>query len=76
MKLRIGCVLVGILWFVLSLAARTSGNSPASTQVPPSGTLSANHILCLSILCVSAARWYGQRRAYNYSLQQIWTADE
>src|SRR5271154_7177027 len=35
MKLRIGCVLVGFLSLVLSLAAQTSGNSPASAQVPP-----------------------------------------
>ncbi len=35
MKLRIGCVLVGFLSLVLSLAAQTSGISPASAQVPP-----------------------------------------
>ncbi len=34
MKLRISCVVVGFLLFVLSLAAQTAG-SPASTQVPP-----------------------------------------
>jgi hypothetical protein len=35
MKLRVGCVVVGFLSFVLSLAAQTSGSSPASAQVPP-----------------------------------------
>jgi trimeric autotransporter adhesin len=35
MKLRIGCVLVGFLSLVLSLAAQTSGSSPASAPVPP-----------------------------------------
>src|SRR5277367_6426938 len=35
MKLRIGCVLVGFLSLVLSLAAQTPGNGPASAQVPP-----------------------------------------
>jgi trimeric autotransporter adhesin len=35
MKLRIGCVAVGFLLFVLSMAAQTSGSSPASAQVPP-----------------------------------------
>jgi hypothetical protein len=35
MKLRLGCVLVGFLWFVLSSAAQTSGSSSASAQVPP-----------------------------------------
>ncbi len=34
MKLRMGCVLVGFLSLVLSMAAQTSG-SPASAQVPP-----------------------------------------
>jgi hypothetical protein len=35
MTLRIGCVLVGFLSLVLSMAAQTSGSSPASAQVPP-----------------------------------------
>jgi hypothetical protein len=35
MKLRVGCVVVGFLSFVLSMAAQTSGSSPASAQVPP-----------------------------------------
>src|ERR1700676_5420810 len=35
MKLRIGCMVVGFLSLVLSLAAQTSGSSPASAQVPP-----------------------------------------
>jgi trimeric autotransporter adhesin len=34
MKLRIGCVIVGILSLVLPLAAQTAGNSPAAAQVP------------------------------------------
>ncbi len=35
MKFRIGCVVVGFLLFVLSLAAQTSGSSLVSSQVPP-----------------------------------------
>ena len=35
MELRIGCVLVGFLSLVLSLAAQTSGSGPASALVPP-----------------------------------------
>src|SRR5208337_89479 len=35
MKVRLGCVVVGFLSLVLSLAAQTSGSSPASAQVPP-----------------------------------------
>ena len=35
MKLRVGCVVVGFLSLVLSLAAQTAGSSPASAQVPP-----------------------------------------
>jgi uncharacterized repeat protein (TIGR03803 family) len=35
MKIRIGCVVVGFLLLSLSLAAQTSGISPASAQVPP-----------------------------------------
>lgn len=35
MKLRIGCVVVGFLSLILSLAAQTSGSGPASAQVPP-----------------------------------------
>jgi len=35
MKLRIGCVLVGFLSLVLSLAAQTTATSSASAQVPP-----------------------------------------
>jgi hypothetical protein len=35
MTLRIGCVLVGFLSLALSMAAQTSGSSPASAQVPP-----------------------------------------
>jgi endosialidase-like protein len=35
MKLRVGCVVVGFLSLVLSLAAQTAGGSPASAQVPP-----------------------------------------
>lgn len=35
MKHRTGCVVVGFLWLVLSLAAQTSGSNPASAQVPP-----------------------------------------
>jgi trimeric autotransporter adhesin len=35
MKLRTGCVLVGFLSLVLSLAAQTSGSGPASVSVPP-----------------------------------------
>jgi hypothetical protein len=35
MKLRIGCVMVGFLLFVLSLAAQTASSSVASSQVPP-----------------------------------------
>jgi hypothetical protein len=44
MKLRIVCLVVGFLLSVFSLAAQTSGSSPASAQVPPlvnfSGVLS------------------------------------
>jgi len=43
MKLRIGCVIVGLLALVLPLAAQIEGSSPAAAQVPPllnfSGTL-------------------------------------
>ena len=35
MKLRIGCVVVGFLLFVLSLAAQTAGSGSTSSQVPP-----------------------------------------
>ena len=35
MKRRIVCVVVGFLLLVVSLAAQTSANSPASAQVPP-----------------------------------------
>jgi len=35
MKFRVGCVAVGFLSLVLSLAAQTSGSNPASAQVPP-----------------------------------------
>jgi hypothetical protein len=35
MKLRVACVVAGFLSFVVSLAAQTSGSSPASAQVPP-----------------------------------------
>jgi len=35
MKRRIGWVVVGFLLLVLSMAAQTSGSSPASAQVPP-----------------------------------------
>jgi hypothetical protein len=35
MKLRIGCVVVGLLSLGVSMAAQTSGSSPASVQVPP-----------------------------------------
>jgi hypothetical protein len=35
MKLRIGCVVVGFLSLVLSMAAQTSSSSLASAQVPP-----------------------------------------
>ncbi len=35
MKLRIGCVVVGFLSLVLSLAAQTASSNSASTQVPP-----------------------------------------
>src|ERR1035438_2875228 len=35
MKFRIGCVVVGFLLFVLSLAAQTASSSPTSSQVPP-----------------------------------------
>ena len=35
MKLRIGCVIVGFLLFVFSLAAQTPSSSAASSQVPP-----------------------------------------
>jgi hypothetical protein len=35
MKLRIGCVVVGLLSLVLSLAAQTAGSNSASAQVPP-----------------------------------------
>jgi hypothetical protein len=35
MKLRFGCVAVGFLSLVLSLAAQTSSSSPASARVPP-----------------------------------------
>ena len=35
MTLRIGCVVVGFLSLVLSMAAQTSGSRPASAQVPP-----------------------------------------
>ena len=38
--------------------------------------LSANNLFYLSILCVSAARWYGQCSAFYYSLEKIATADE
>jgi hypothetical protein len=35
MKLRIGCIVVGFLSLVLSLAAQTASIGPASSQVPP-----------------------------------------
>ena len=35
MKLRIGCVVVGLLLFVLSLAAQTASSGSTSSQVPP-----------------------------------------
>src|SRR5579863_8881809 len=35
MRLRTGCVIVGFLLFVLSLAAQTAGSSSTSSQVPP-----------------------------------------
>jgi hypothetical protein len=35
MKLRIGCVAVGLLSLVYSLSGQTAGNRPASAQVPP-----------------------------------------
>jgi hypothetical protein len=35
MKLRIGCVLVGLLLFVLSMAAQTASSGSTSSQVPP-----------------------------------------
>lgn len=35
MKRRVGCVVVGFLSLVVSLAAQTSGSNPASAQVPP-----------------------------------------
>src|SRR5271167_54474 len=35
MKLRIGCVVVGFLWFVLSLTAQTANSVSAPSQVPP-----------------------------------------
>jgi hypothetical protein len=35
MKLRIGCVVVGFLLLVLSLAAQTAGSGSISSQVPP-----------------------------------------
>jgi hypothetical protein len=35
MKLRIGCVLVGFLSLVLSIAAQTAGSGSSSSQVPP-----------------------------------------
>jgi len=35
MKLRIGCVIVGLLSLVLPMAAQTAGSSPAAAQVPP-----------------------------------------
>jgi Chaperone of endosialidase len=35
MKVRIVCLVVGFLLSVLSMAAQTSGSSPASAQVPP-----------------------------------------
>jgi hypothetical protein len=35
MKLRIGCVIVGFLSFVLPMAAQTAGSGPAAAQVPP-----------------------------------------
>jgi trimeric autotransporter adhesin len=35
MKLRIGYVIVGLLSFVLPMAAQTAGSSPAAAQVPP-----------------------------------------
>ena len=35
MRLRIGCVIVGLLSLALSLAAQSANSSPASAQVPP-----------------------------------------
>jgi hypothetical protein len=35
MKLRFGCVIVGFLLFVLSLAAQSTGSGSTSSQVPP-----------------------------------------
>jgi len=35
MKLRPACAVIGFLSLVLSMAAQTSGNRPASAQVPP-----------------------------------------
>jgi hypothetical protein len=35
MNLRIGCVVVGFLLLILPVGAQTSGNGPASAQVPP-----------------------------------------
>src|SRR5271165_2279351 len=35
MKLSIGCVVVGFLWFVLSMAAQTASSGSISSQVPP-----------------------------------------
>src|SRR5208337_3106755 len=35
MKVRLGCVVVGFLSLVFSVAAQTSGSSPTSAQVPP-----------------------------------------
>jgi hypothetical protein len=35
MKLRVGCMIVGFLSLILSLAAQTSSSGSATSQVPP-----------------------------------------